>query len=69
MRGTLYTYRYRHPAYPGVDQTLDCFALCAPRALRSAQRFIRRQNLALKRAGTKVAIRQPYNVFDMRWGG
>ena len=67
MSGTLYTYRYRHPAYPGVDQTVDCWSLCAPRALRAAQRFIRRENTRLRRAGIKTRVRMPRTVYDLRW--
>jgi hypothetical protein len=69
MLGTLYTYRYRHPAYGRVDQVLDCYALCAPRALKSAQRFLRRENRHLKQCGAKVLIRVPNNIFDLRWEG
>lgn len=54
----LWTYRYFHPAYHQW-QTLDCAAVTAEDALRSARRFIRRE-------AKRVKVRQPYSVYDMR---
>jgi hypothetical protein len=56
--GALWTYTYLRPGARHTT-TLDCFAANADAALRSAQRFIARENRRLRAAGFKKLIRRP----------
>ncbi len=57
---TLFTYTYRRPGAVH-DVTLDCFRQDgdAAAALRSARRWIAREQRALRRAGSAAKLRTP----------
>jgi hypothetical protein len=64
----LFVYRYYNPAYRQWT-TLDCAAETVEEARQSAERFVRRRNRWMRRAGVKWRIQIPSHVSFMKQEG